>query len=188
MKIGNESDYFFSVSFAEQNSPVTVENTSPVDIDYHLDFEPFKTENSIFQIKSSISESPKAKLSNCSTFRFGSGPLESIEESQVEHFPLKNDTGSTLSYKSQQASPRFVAPPEPRPIKSFNQAARSTSKRNAHSDRKQSKRIINSPYAQILHFSPSRLPTINTAEKTKKFLRHHNAKKNSPISLKTRYS
>lgn len=169
-KSSNGSSGFVSVSFTGCSSPLDI--LYPVEKAEEISaFSEIKLENSVFQLKTTPKSSPE-KYSNSSIFRFGLAPLEAIEESQVED-PIHSKI--TKLFQSQITSPRINQIPLeiPQNLKRFHSKTdRKPAKLNPIQT---SKKLLNSPYAKLFHFSPQRLPSIRVSEKTAKFLKRHNA-------------
>ena len=142
-----------------------------------------KTENSVFNIRYSLCESPRQRISNCSTFRFGLAPLEAIEESQTEDAQCKEDNLNIYSHKSHQISPRLQFFEIEKSAKPIIHNTFISEKRSQNTKKKTVKKKIISPYAEVFYFTPQRLPSLNNTERKLKFLKNHAVVKRKNIQI-----
>ncbi|OMJ74939.1 hypothetical protein SteCoe_26041 [Stentor coeruleus] len=159
-KSSNGKDGFFSVSSGFSHQNIEIQEEKLEEIDETIEIATTKKEISAFNFRSYASDSPKEKISNSSTFRFGLGPLESIEETKGEDMPLYRDVLSVLSHKSNQSSPRSLFVNAFRPQRTRKFTVSSSTKHKSRSDYKTRPQYFKSPYAETLHVSPQRLPAI----------------------------
>lgn len=170
-KSNNGKDGFFSVSFERTGKDVEVTEEKPEEAEDGLEIAVAKKEISVLSFRVGVNESPREKISNSSTFRFGLAPLESIEESTGEDIPYCMDIPSISSHKSQQVSPRLQFIDMDFQRKSKKLKAQVTCKPQGRVGRQNRQKYFKSPYAEVLQISPQRLPAIKNPDKTAKFLK-----------------
>jgi hypothetical protein len=159
-KSSNGKDGFFSVSSGYAHHHIEIQEEKLEEIDDTIEIATAKKETSSFNFRSCASDSPKEKISNSSTFRFGLGPLESIEEITTEDIHYCRDALSVLSHKSNQSSPRMLFINAFRPQRAKKSIVSSSMKHKPRPDPKSRPQYFKSPYAETLHVSPQRLPAI----------------------------
>ncbi|OMJ93185.1 hypothetical protein SteCoe_3877 [Stentor coeruleus] len=177
-KSSNGKDGFFSVSFERTGKDIEVTEEKPEEAEDGLEIAIAKKEISVLSFRMGVNESPKEKISNSSTFRFGLGPLESIEESTGEDIPYCLDVPSISSHKnlenahkSQQVSPRLQFIDMDFQRKSKKTRGQVVGKPQGRLGRQNRQKYFKSPYAEVLQISPQRLPAIKNPDKTAKFLK-----------------
>ena len=158
-------------SFAECNTPIEVCEDVQADVEDTLDFAIVKPENNLINFKLNYCESPKEKASNCSSLRFGIGPLESIEESQGEDMLYKNEAFSIASHKSQQASPRLMLMGMEKTTKTVKASTRFSYRNKERKFTNNYRKKIKSPYETPMHIGSSKLPLIKNTDQAIKCLK-----------------
>jgi hypothetical protein len=173
VKSSNGAEGFFSVSFEHNHAQNPKNNLVEVEDTFELGTH--NQEINFIKFYNDLPSSPH-KNSNCSTLRFGIGPLEAIEESHGEEIGTSNKTINLYTNKSYQCSPRTILLAQPVIKKNFRSSVHAIES-SKPSPRKKSSVAVISPYAQHLYFSPQRLPSINNGDKKIRFLKTHKKNK-----------